>query len=183
MPSAVILPPERGSDRHQEKQVDGRENEHYYQNQTTPDGPVKQAKKKIFHEFIAAKGLKSTRQRDVILDAFLAADRHLSIEEFYLKLRARHPGIGYATVYRTLKLFAESGIAREIRFGDGQTRYEPVAAGEHHDHLVCTGCGAIIEFENETIEQLQEEVARSHGFLIHYHRLELYGLCPACVAR
>ncbi|BDV42375.1 transcriptional repressor [Geotalea uraniireducens] len=141
---------------------------------------MNKAKKKIFADFIADRGLKTTRQRDIILDAFLASDRHLSIEDLYLKLRTSHPNIGYATVYRTLKLFAESGIAREIQFGDGQTRYEHVEQGEHHDHLVCTGCGAIIEFENEAIEKLQDKVAASHDFLIQYHKLELYGLCPKC---
>lgn len=141
---------------------------------------MKQAKQKAFREFISQKGLKSTRQRDLILDSFLSSHRHISIEELYLKLRAKHPNIGYATVYRTLKLFAESGIAREIQFGDGQTRYEHAAEGEHHDHLVCTGCGKIIEFENETIEQLQQEIARSHGFSIMSHKLELYGLCSGC---
>jgi len=141
---------------------------------------VKREKKKVFREFISQKGLKSTRQRDVILDAFLSSDRHLSIEELYLKLRAKHPSIGYATVYRTLKLFAESGIAREIQFGDGQTRYEHVNEGEHHDHLVCTRCGTIIEFENEAIEKLQDEVAARHDFLIETHKLELYGICAKC---
>ena len=141
---------------------------------------VKRAKKKIFQDFIASKGLKTTRQRDVILDAFLSSDRHMSIEELYLKLRTKNPRIGYATVYRTLKLFAESGIAREIQFGDGQTRYEHVAEGEHHDHLVCTRCGTIIEFENETIEKLQGEVADSYGFIIETHKLELYGICVKC---
>jgi Fur family transcriptional regulator, ferric uptake regulator len=143
-------------------------------------GAVKRAKKKIFQEFIASRGLKSTRQRDIILDCFLSSDRHISIEELYLKLRAKHPGIGYATVYRTLKLFAESGIARETHFGDGQTRYEHILEGEHHDHLVCTRCGGIVEFENETIERLQAEVAVAHGFLIETHKLELYGICAKC---
>lgn len=129
---------------------------------------------------MAQKGLKSTRQRQLIVDAFLASDRHLSIEELYLKLRAKHPSIGYATVYRSLKLFAESGIAREMQFGDGQTRYEQMTEGEHHDHLVCTRCGSIIEFENQAIEQLQVEVAREHQFLVQTHKLELYGLCLKC---
>lgn len=143
-------------------------------------GGMKRAKKQIFRQFISSKGLKTTRQRDVILDAFLSSDRHMSIEDLYLKLRVKNPRIGYATVYRTLKLFAESGIAREIQFGDGQTRYEHVAEGEHHDHLVCTRCGAIIEFENETIEKLQSDVADSYGFLIETHKLELYGICAKC---
>lgn len=141
---------------------------------------MKRAKKKLFHDFITREGLKSTRQRDIILDFFLSSERHMSIEELYLKLRAKHPSIGYATVYRTLKLFAEAGIANEIHFGDGQTRYEHVSEGEHHDHLVCTRCAAIVEFENETIEKLQAEVADSHGFLIETHKLELYGLCAKC---
>ena len=141
---------------------------------------VKAVNKKIFQDFIVRQGLKSTRQRDLILKMFLNSPRHMSVEELYRKVRARHPGIGYATVCRTLKLFSQSGIAREIHFGDGQTRYEHVATGEHHDHLVCTGCGEIAEFENETIEKLQESVAESHGFAIHSHKLDLYGLCARC---
>ena len=141
---------------------------------------MKASKKQIFQNFALSKGLKSTRQRDMILDCFLSCDQHLSTEELYLKLKESMPGIGFATVYRTLKLFAESGIAREIQFGDGQTRYEHLHAGEHHDHLVCTRCGAIMEFENETIEKLQAEVARNHGFTIVNHKLELYGICAKC---
>lgn len=141
---------------------------------------MKALKRKTFREFVTKQGLKSTRQRDLILEFFLASQQHMSIEELYRKLRAKHPGIGYATVCRTLKLFSQAGIAHEIHFGDGQTRYEHVTAGEHHDHLVCTSCGTIAEFENKTIEELQTAVADSHGFLINSHKLELYGLCAKC---
>jgi len=141
---------------------------------------VKQAKKKIFRDYIVREGLKSTQQREVILDFFLSSHQHRSIEELYRALRVKHPNIGYATVCRTLKLFAGSGIAREIHIGDGQTRYEHIVDGEHHDHLVCTRCGKIAEFENKTIEKLQAAVADSHGFLIENHKLELYGLCAKC---
>lgn len=137
-------------------------------------------KKKIFNRFAAAKGLRSTRQRDLILDIFLSTHQHVSVEELYLKVKASNSDIGHATVYRTLKLFSEAGLAREILLHDGQTRYEHVVAGEHHDHLICTGCNSIIEFENETIEQLQTEIAARHGFLIKNHKLELYGLCSTC---
>jgi Fur family ferric uptake transcriptional regulator len=140
-------------------------------------------RKKTFREYLAQQGLKSTRQREVILDEFLAAGAHLSTEELYLRLRPRHPGIGYATVHRTLKLFAECGIAEPHHFGDGQTRYESTSGEAHHDHLICTGCGAILEFENPRIEALQEEVAREHGFRIASHRLEIYGKCAACAKR
>jgi Fur family ferric uptake transcriptional regulator len=137
-------------------------------------------KKKTFNEFAASKGLRSTRQRDIILDVFLSTHQHVSVEELYLKVKSSSPGVGQATVYRTLKLFVEAGLAREILLHDGQTRYEHVMAGEHHDHLVCTGCNAIIEFENETIEKLQNEIAIRHGFMIRSHKLEIYGLCATC---
>ena len=133
-----------------------------------------------FRAYLLTQGLKSTRQRELILDAFLNSGGHLSTEELYLRLRAGHPGIGYATVHRTLKLFADCGIAEPHHFGDGQTRYESSAGAEHHDHLICLVCGAIVEFENPQIEALQESVARQHGFSIARHRLELYGRCREC---
>ena len=137
-------------------------------------------KKKAFNDFAASRGLRSTRQRDIILDIFLSTHQHISVEELYLKVKSSNPGVGQATVYRTLKLFAEAGLAREILLNDGQTRYEHVVAGEHHDHLVCTGCNSIVEFEDETIEKLQDEIATRHGFLIKNHKMEIYGLCAAC---
>jgi Fur family ferric uptake transcriptional regulator len=137
-------------------------------------------KKKLFNSFALSKGLRSTRQRDVILDIFLSTHQHVSVEELYLKIKASNTGTGYATVYRTLKLFVEAGLAREILLHDGQTRYEHVSAGEHHDHLVCTGCNSIIEFEDETIEKLQNEIAARHGFQIKNHKMEIYGLCATC---
>ncbi|RQW82266.1 MAG: transcriptional repressor [Geobacter sp.] len=141
---------------------------------------MKRAKKKQFQDFIAEKGLKSTRQRDLVLECFLSSDCHLSTEDLYMKVRAKNPSIGFATVYRTLKLFAEAGIAREIHFGDGQSRYEHVAEGEHHDHLICTRCGAVQEFQNEAIEELQQEVAEQFAFQVETHKLELYGICSKC---
>lgn len=137
-------------------------------------------KKRQFNVFAASKGLRSTRQRDIILDIFLSTHQHVSVEELYLKIKSSNPGIGQATVYRTLKLLVEAGLAREILLHDGQTRYEHVIAGEHHDHLVCTGCNTIIEFEDETIENLQKEIAARHGFLIKSHKMEMYGLCANC---
>lgn len=144
------------------------------------DGPVNTDAQDAFHAYMVARGLKSTRQREIILDEFLKAGAHLSTEELYLRLREQHPHIGYATVHRTLKLFAECGIAEPRHFGDGQTRYESSAGTQHHDHLLCTVCGAIVEFENPQIEALQELVARQHGFRIEWHRLELYGRCRKC---
>lgn len=131
-------------------------------------------------EYLAGQGLKSTRQRDEILNIFVSAGRHLSAEELYLLVKKPHPGIGYATVYRTLKLLASAGLAEERRFEDGYTRYEYRATDGHHDHLICTKCGKIIEFENVRIEELQQDVARKNRFQVQNHKLELYGLCSEC---
>ncbi len=139
-------------------------------------------KRTIFKEFVARKGLKWTKQREVILDEFLNSKDHLSTEDLYLEIRSKNPHIGYATVYRTLKLFAECGIAKERDFGAGQVLYELSHRGDHHDHLICTGCGAIIEFEDRRIEQLQAKVARDHQFAMVSHRLEIFGLCAKCAA-
>lgn len=137
----------------------------------------------IFQQYIQTKGLKNTSQRRTILDAFLNSDSHYSTEELYLKLRQEHPHIGYATVHRTLKLFAECGIASELNFGDGQMRYEPLTSKEHHDHMICTQCGKVTCFSEARMEALQHEIAEGYGFEIKSHRLELYGLCSDCVPK
>jgi len=133
-----------------------------------------------FEDYVRRHGLKSTQQRDVIVDLFLRSSGHISIEDLLARVRKRAPKVGYATVYRTLKLLTDCGIAAARQFGDGQTRYEVMSEGHgHHDHLICTQCGLILEFENDTIEQLQDDVAdRLGGFKLTKHKLELYGLCP-----
>ncbi len=139
-------------------------------------------KRKIaeFAKFIEEKGLKSTTQRDEIVNAFFDSGGHVSIEELHHNVQKKNPKIGFTTVYRTLKLLTESGLAYQRQFGDGQARYEPVTGEEHHDHLICLKCGDIMEFENKKIEKLQEEVAKQHGFEVKNHKLELYGYCKKC---
>jgi Fur family ferric uptake transcriptional regulator len=105
------------------------------------------------------------------------------VDELLSKVQDRDENIGAATVYRTMKILADSGLASPRHFEDGQTRYEAAIGRHHHDHLICTSCHAIIEFENERIEELQDLVARQHGFLVTRHKLELYGLCKVCQAR
>ena len=141
---------------------------------------MKMSASKQLMEYLAGQGLRSTSQRDTILGVFVDAGRHVSAEELYALVKKAHQGIGYATVYRTLKLLADAGLAEERRFEDGFTRYEYRATDGHHDHLICTRCGRIIEFENERIEQLQQDVARKNRFLVQSHKLELYGLCAPC---
>lgn len=141
---------------------------------------MKKARFAEFAKFIEEKGLKSTTQRDEIVSAFFDSGGHVSIEELHHSVQKKNPKIGYTTVYRTLKLLTESGLAHERQFGDGQSRYEPVTAEEHHDHLICLKCGTILEFENRKIEKLQDEVAKQHGFEVKNHKLELYGYCKKC---
>jgi Fur family ferric uptake transcriptional regulator len=129
---------------------------------------------------IERRGLKHSRQRERIAQTFFGVDGHVTIEELVARARKDDPRVSVATVYRTMKLLVECGLASARQFGDGQTRYEPSAGRAHHDHLICTGCGAIVEFANERIETLQETVARRHGFEVETHKLELYGRCAAC---
>ncbi len=135
----------------------------------------------LLQAHMVKKGLRATDQRRLIVDTFFEAPNHISIEELLAKVRAQDPRVGYATVYRTLKLLAECGVAFERKFSDGLTRYE-LADGDahHHDHLICVECATIVEFEEDRIEELQEEIATRHGFLLRSHKHEMYGVCPAC---
>jgi Fur family transcriptional regulator, ferric uptake regulator len=141
------------------------------------------AARETLSRWIAEKGLKATRQRDIIVDTFFSSSGHLSVEELLAKVQSRDDRIGAATVYRTMKILADSGLASARHFEDGQTRYEAAIGRHHHDHLICTSCHQIIEFENERIEELQDMVARQHGFHVTRHKLELYGLCKDCQGR
>lgn len=137
-------------------------------------------KKDILKRYFDEKGLKSTSQRDIIADCFFKTKTHTSLDELLKKVRKKNPRVGYSTVYRTMKLLTECGLAIERHFGDRQTRYEPNPENGHHDHLICTVCGRIIEFTNEGIERLQEDVAREKDFEVTSHKLELYGICKDC---
>lgn len=127
-------------------------------------------------------GAKHSRARDAVVDAFLATKGHASVEELTAIVRRRTPGVGYTTVYRALKILVECGLAAARQFGDGHARYERVLEGTHHDHLICTECGVIVEFEDPGIEKMQEGVAQRHGFEVTDHKMELYGRCARCVA-
>lgn len=130
---------------------------------------------------MAKKGLRSTDQRRLIVETFFHSPNHVSIEELLAQVRAQDPKVGYATVYRTLKLLTECGVAYERRFGgDGLTRYELADDSSHHDHLICVECGAITEFEEPKIEALQEQIATRYGFELVSHKHGMYGVCPAC---
>jgi Fur family ferric uptake transcriptional regulator len=134
----------------------------------------------ILRDFISRKNLKQSGQRQRIFKVFLSSRKHLTADNLYRQVKKIFPGIGIATVYRSLKLFCESGLCRELKGEDGTARYELQYGHEHHDHLICIRCGRFIEVVHPMIEKLQEEIARKEGFRLVRHRLELYGLCPAC---
>ena len=128
--------------------------------------------------FLAQRGLKHTKQRDAILESFLRAKGHITSEEIFQAVHQEFPTIGYTTVYRTMKLLVEAGLAQSHHFDDGVVRYE--IEHSHHDHLVCTKCGKIIEFECQMIEKAQDDVASRYDFRVLRHRHELYGHCSDC---
>jgi Fur family ferric uptake transcriptional regulator len=133
-----------------------------------------------FIGFCEGRGLRATRQRRKILEVFLGTEGHLSADEFYHLLKRRGVKVGYTTVYRTLKLLVEAGIARTVDLGRREAHFEHKLSHAHHDHLVCVKCGKSIEFVSSTIEEIQEKVAKRKRFLPQRHSLVIYGLCEEC---
>ncbi len=138
------------------------------------------AAKDIFRNYIREKGLRNTRQREEILDAFFSAEKHITVEKLFASIKAKNPGIGYATVHRNLTLLCECGLADEMKIGRQKTRYEPKFGQKHHDHLICLKCGRFIEVNDNKIEKLQDKLAELNDFIPVRHKLEIYGICKDC---
>jgi Fur family transcriptional regulator, ferric uptake regulator len=136
--------------------------------------------KLLFTEYLSRHGLRMTDQRETILNEFLRKEGHQNAEELTAAVKKKDKTIGQATVYRILKILAESGVAREVRLGDGIVRYEHNIGHEHHDHLTCEGCGKTVEIADERIEELQTKLAENHQFILTRHVMNLYGICEKC---
>ena len=145
---------------------------------TFSGGLMAQDPREILERYLSEKGMKRTRQREAIVSTFFKTNKHINIEELLSEVRKVEPSVGYVTVYRTLLLLKECGLAHQRHFGDGQSLFEK--AGEHHDHMICMQCGSITEFEDDTIEAIQEKIAKKHHFRIVSHRHEIYGCCSRC---
>jgi len=132
-------------------------------------------------KIVKQKGLKYTEQREVVLNVLLHADEHLTAEEIYNLIKTENPNsnIGIATVYRALSFLEEVNLIASINFGVDGKKYESNKK-EHHDHLICTSCGKIIEFLDDEIEKRQEKIAKKNRFKITSHSMQLYGTCPNC---
>jgi len=135
-----------------------------------------------FESFIRKKGLKLTSQRRRILKRIFATDRHFTAEEIHEAFRRGRTEVSRATVYRTLSLLVEGGFIDMLELGGDTKRYEHILDREHHDHLLCTRCGAVVEFQEPRIEALQDEVARRNSFKITSHSLRLFGTCRKCAS-
>jgi len=133
-------------------------------------------------DYLASRGLRHTAARRKILDAVFGSHEHFTAEGLLDKMRSRGERISRASVYRTLSMLCDGGFVENREFQRGQMMYESVLDRRHHDHLICTACGQIIEFENDEIERLQDETAKKHRFRIEHHSLRIYGKCAKCAA-
>lgn len=133
--------------------------------------------RELLAKHMRENNLKRTRQREVILDTFLSIEGHTTIDGLLAAVQQVYPAVGYATVYRSLRLFVAAGVASERHFGDGPALYEPAELDDHHDHLICNSCGRIFEFEDAVIEERQEVVAAQFGVRLTSHRMMLFGEC------
>ena len=137
---------------------------------------IESSQNRFLKSQLAKKHLKLTRQREIILEAFLKND-HVNAEDLYHQLLKQNIHFGLATIYRTLMLLCDLGVCQQRHFLDNKTVYDNVLNKKHHDHLICSQCGKIIEFECQEIEMLQEKMADKYGFTLENHKLELYGRC------
>ena len=134
----------------------------------------------VFNGHLKSRGIRGSKRREEVLKVFLDASSHLSMAELFLVVRRRCPGMGLATVYRTMRLICEAGLADEIDFGDGTKRFERKDNQPHHDHLICESCGGCIELDDKEIELLQSRLAVDRGFTLTRHKMYLFGICPEC---
>ena len=142
-----------------------------------------------WHGRFRGSGYRITVGREAILDTFTRADRHLSAEDIYMKVRAIYSAVGLTTVYRTLEILVGLGLVLKFDFGDGRARYE-LAEGSarraHHHHLICSECKRVIDYtdfideEIELLHRTERGLSEKYGFTITNHLIQFYGLCDKC---
>ncbi|MEW6618890.1 MAG: Fur family transcriptional regulator [bacterium] len=137
-------------------------------------------KEEIFRDYLNQKGLKFTPEREVVLEEVFSTHKHFDVDQLYDRLRKRDEHISRATIYRTLPLLVESNLIKETFRYQGRASYEHTFGHDHHDHLFCIECGKVIEFKEEQIERLQDEICKRYGFEPVEHRLGIRGYCKMC---
>ncbi|MEO8219137.1 MAG: transcriptional repressor, partial [Acidobacteriota bacterium] len=133
-----------------------------------------------FESFLRNQGLKLTSERTNLLREIFSSHYHFEADELLFRLKDKNAKTSRATVYRTLDLLVRSGMVRRVHLGEDHYHYERVAKDSHHDHLVCTGCGDVIEFHDELLEQRQQEICARSKFTPTYHNLQILGVCDRC---
>lgn len=133
-----------------------------------------------FSDFLQQQGLKLTSEREALVREIFSIHYHFEADELLFKMKQNSVKISRATVYRTLELLVKSGLVRRVHLGEDHYHYEHVSGNSHHDHLICTTCGAVIEFHDEELERRQREICERKKFTPTFHNLQILGLCDAC---
>ena len=136
--------------------------------------------KTVFSEYLKKKGMLHSQQRLQILDIFLKTEKHLTIDELYSLVKKRYPRIGLATVYRSIKVICDAGLAREADFGDGVKRFEHKYQHTHHHHLICQNCNNVNEITCRQFEKLLKHLEKEHEFTPVSDTIEIFGICNPC---
>lgn len=127
---------------------------------------------------LKSNGVRMTPQRHAILSYLIHSLNHPTADEIYRALESKFPNMSVATVYNNLKVFIESGLVRELTFGDDSSRFD--ADMSDHYHAICVNCGKIVDFEVPALLEAEREAGKQTKFHVHGHRLEVYGICPEC---
>ena len=136
-----------------------------------------------FAIFLAKRSLRYTEERRAVVGAVFEKHRHFEADDLLVWARAHRPRVSRATIYRTLELLVSSGLVRQMTFGDKSAQhYEQVLGIPHHDHLICLACGRVQEVFSANLESEQDALCARHGFEVHHHNLEVFGLCRTCRA-
>jgi Fur family transcriptional regulator, ferric uptake regulator len=133
-----------------------------------------------FEDYLKRKGLKLTPERRALFDEIFARHQHFEADDLLFRLKTKNKKISRATIYRTLELMVDSGVVGRVRIGETGYRYERMRAGDHHDHLICTQCGRVVEFREPRIESLQDDICERYGFVLISHSHQLHGICRRC---
>lgn len=133
-----------------------------------------------FTEYLRGHNLKMTRERRLILKEIFNANTHLEAEDLLMRLRKRGEKVSRATIYRTFDLLVTARLIARSDFGHNHYHYEKKYGQEHHDHMICTSCGAIVEFHDDSLEEAQKRICAEHDFAMNSHSLQIFGVCAAC---
>jgi Fur family ferric uptake transcriptional regulator len=136
-----------------------------------------------FQDFLLRQGLKLTTERSALVREIFSIHYHFEADELLFKMKQKGLKISRATVYRTLELLVKSGMVRRVHLGEEHYHYEHVTGNSHHDHLICTTCGGVIEFHDEVLEQRQRDICEKKKFTPTFHNLQILGVCESCTRK